>query len=44
VAIAQMIDDGRIVRALDIRSFWSDVGTPDDLAAARRTFKLKPRA
>jgi NDP-sugar pyrophosphorylase family protein len=41
-AIAQMIDDGRVVRAIDIRGFWSDVGTPEDLDAARRKYKPKP--
>ncbi len=40
-AIAQMIADGRIVRALDMRGFWSDVGTPEDLEAARAWFKPK---
>jgi NDP-sugar pyrophosphorylase family protein len=41
VAIAKMIDDGRIVRAIDMRGFWSDVGTPEDLEAARAWFKPK---
>jgi NDP-sugar pyrophosphorylase family protein len=40
-AIAQMIADGRVVRALDMRGFWSDVGTPEDLEAARAWFKSK---
>jgi NDP-sugar pyrophosphorylase family protein len=40
-AIAQMIADGRVVRAVDIRGFWSDVGTPGDLEAARSWFKPK---
>jgi UDP-N-acetylglucosamine diphosphorylase / glucose-1-phosphate thymidylyltransferase / UDP-N-acetylgalactosamine diphosphorylase / glucosamine-1-phosphate N-acetyltransferase / galactosamine-1-phosphate N-acetyltransferase len=40
-AIARMIADGRIVRAVDIRGFWSDVGTPEDLEAARAWFKPK---
>jgi NDP-sugar pyrophosphorylase family protein len=40
-AIAQMIADGRVVRAVDMRGFWSDVGTPDDLEAARAWFKPK---
>ncbi|MGB8683089.1 MAG: nucleotidyltransferase family protein [Candidatus Binatus sp.] len=40
-AIAQMISDGRIVRAVDMRGFWSDVGTPEDLEAARAWFKPK---
>ncbi len=38
-AIAAMIGDGRVVRALDIRGFWSDIGTPHDLEVARRRFK-----
>jgi NDP-sugar pyrophosphorylase family protein len=38
-AIAQMIADRRIVRAVDMRGFWSDVGTPEDLEAARAWFK-----
>jgi dTDP-glucose pyrophosphorylase len=38
-AIAAMIADGRAVRALDIRGFWSDIGTPADLATARRHFR-----
>ncbi len=37
-AIAHMIDDGRVVRAIDIRGFWSDIGTPRDLELARRQF------
>ena len=40
-AIAQMIADGRVVRAVDMRGFWSDVGTPEDLEAARASFKPK---
>ncbi len=40
-AIAQMIADGRIVRAVDMRGFWSDVGTPEDVEAARAWFKPK---
>ncbi len=40
-AIAQMIDDARIVRAVDVRGFWSDVGTAEDLEAARAWFKPK---
>lgn len=37
-AIARMIQDGCDVRALPIRGFWSDVGTPEDLACAERDF------
>ncbi len=40
-AIARMIEDGRVVRAIDIRGFWSDIGTPQDLAIARIRFKPK---
>ena len=40
-AISRMIADGRVVRAVDIRGFWSDVGTPEDLDAARAWFKPK---
>jgi UDP-N-acetylglucosamine diphosphorylase / glucose-1-phosphate thymidylyltransferase / UDP-N-acetylgalactosamine diphosphorylase / glucosamine-1-phosphate N-acetyltransferase / galactosamine-1-phosphate N-acetyltransferase len=38
-AIAMMIEDGREVRAADVRGFWSDVGTPEDLESARKLFK-----
>ena len=34
MAIAAMIADHRDVRAHPITGFWSDVGTPEDLAAA----------
>ena len=37
-AIAAMIAAGRTVRAFEVQGFWSDVGTPDDLAAARVHF------
>jgi NDP-sugar pyrophosphorylase family protein len=40
-AIAQMIADGRVVRAVDMRGFWSDIGTKEDLEAARAWFKPK---
>ena len=40
-AITQMIADRRVVRAVDMRGFWSDVGTAEDLAAARAFFKPK---
>ncbi len=33
-AIAAMIADGCLVRALPLQGFWSDLGTPEDLAAA----------
>jgi NDP-sugar pyrophosphorylase family protein len=35
-AVAAMVRDGRTVRALPVRGYWSDVGTPADLAAAER--------
>lgn len=40
-AIAAMINDGREVRAIDMRGFWSDVGTPADLEVARKRFHPK---
>jgi NDP-sugar pyrophosphorylase family protein len=43
-AIEAMIGDGRVVRAIDMRGFWSDIGTPQDLAVARRHFRPKGRA
>jgi len=36
-----MIADGRAVRAVDMRGFWSDVGTPEDVEAARAFFRPK---
>lgn len=33
-----MIADGALVRAVAVRGFWSDVGTPEDLARARQMF------
>jgi len=38
-AIAMMIAARRDVRAVDVRGFWSDVGTPEDLESARKLFK-----
>ena len=35
-AIAAMIADGRAVYACPVRGFWSDVGTPEDLAVAEQ--------
>ena len=35
-AVAQMIADGRVVRTHPITGFWSDLGTPEDLAAAEQ--------
>jgi dTDP-glucose pyrophosphorylase len=37
-AIAAMIAAGRMVRAFEVQGFWSDIGTPDDLASARVHF------
>lgn len=37
-AIAAMIGDGLDVSAIDVRGFWSDVGTPEDLEVARKHF------
>ena len=37
-AVAQMVRDGRDVRAVPVRGPWSDVGTPEDLAAAQTLF------
>jgi len=37
-AIAAMIADGCVVRGLPLRGFWSDLGTPQDLARAEREF------
>jgi len=38
-AIAQMVEDGRAVRALPVRGYWSDIGTPADLERAERAFR-----
>ncbi len=38
-AIAAMIDAGLNIRALDMRGFWIDIGTPEDLEHARRHFR-----
>lgn len=43
-AIAKMIASGRVVRAVDMRGFWSDVGTPEDLEKARSWFKPKRKS
>lgn len=34
MAVAMMIHEGREVRAVEFHGFWSDVGTPETLAAA----------
>jgi hypothetical protein len=36
-----MIADGRIIHAHPIGGFWSDLGTPVDLAAAERSLASK---
>jgi dTDP-glucose pyrophosphorylase len=41
-AIAHMVRDGHVVRAVPVRGPWSDVGTPDDLAAAQDLFAMNP--
>jgi dTDP-glucose pyrophosphorylase len=41
-AITAMIADGRVVRACPVRGFWSDLGTPEDLAAAERALGSAP--
>lgn len=38
-AIAAMIAERRDVRALDVRGFWKDVGTAEDLEEARQRFR-----
>jgi dTDP-glucose pyrophosphorylase len=43
-AIAPMITDGRSVRACPLRGFWSDLGTPQDLAAAECAFQAQATA
>jgi len=39
-ALARMVEDGLGVRACPIHGYWCDVGTPADLARARRAFAL----
>ena len=41
-AIARMVRDRCDVRAVPVRGPWSDVGTPDDLAAAQALFAASP--
>ncbi len=43
-AFRMMIDDGRTLRAYRLRSYWRDVGTPEDLAAAGRELADVPDA
>jgi len=33
-----MVADGLAVRACPVCGYWSDLGTPEDLAAAERAF------
>jgi NDP-sugar pyrophosphorylase family protein len=42
-ALAAMIADGRHVRAHPIQGFWSDLGTPADLAAAESALRGRER-
>ena len=35
-ALSAMVDSGCLVRALPVLGFWSDLGTPEDLAAAEK--------
>jgi dTDP-glucose pyrophosphorylase len=37
-AIGEMVSDRRDVRALPLRGFWSDLGTPQDLLHAERVY------
>ena len=39
-AVAAMLADGCTVRALPLRGFWSDLGSPEDLAAAEEHCRL----
>jgi len=41
-AIAAMIAAGRDVRAYPLRGFWSDLGTPADLAVAEQQYRPHP--
>jgi dTDP-glucose pyrophosphorylase len=38
-AVAAVLARGGLVRALPLRGFWSDLGTPEDLAAAERSYR-----
>ncbi|MCL4232657.1 MAG: nucleotidyltransferase family protein [Dehalococcoidia bacterium] len=42
-AIAALVASGANVRAVPVEGPWFDVGTPDDLAAARTAFANNPR-
>jgi len=37
-ALGAMVADGLAVRAYPVRGYWTDLGTPEDLAAAERAF------
>jgi dTDP-glucose pyrophosphorylase len=41
-AVAAMVGDGRLVRGLAVRGYWSDVGTPADLVEAERRIASQP--
>lgn len=41
-ALAAMVEAGRRVRALPLDGFWSDLGTPEDLAAAQTAWPRAP--
>ena len=43
-AIAQMIADGRVVRAVDMRGFWSNVGTPQESRGGARVVQAEKEA
>ena len=40
-AVATMIAEERIVRAHPVQGFWSDLGTPADLAAAEHAIGVR---
>ena len=42
-ALQQMIVDGLSLRALPLRGFWGDIGTPDDVERIRRLFQSDPQ-
>ncbi len=42
-AITNMIEDKRDVRAMALDGFWSDIGTPEDLAVAQTAYTLVER-
>ena len=42
--MAATLADGLVVRAFPVRDFWSDLGTPEDLAAAEAALGPPPVA